>query len=217
MRSGEFAVGSQNGNPSASGVISAANEYHGCSRQLTWILLCLTTESIPKEQVKNMSVGTLEELLVDELKDLYSAEKQIVRALPKIIKAVSTPELQHGLSNHLEETKGQVVRLEKIGEILGKKMTGKTCVGMKGVLEEGSEVLEDTDKGVVRDAALISACQRVEHYEMAGYGSARDFAKQLGQSEIASLLDETLEEEKNADKTLTGASKQVNAQAQEEG
>ena len=164
-----------------------------------------------------MSVGTLEELLVDELKDLYSAEKQIVRALPKIIKAVSTPELQHGLSNHLEETKGQVVRLEKIGEILGKKMTGKTCVGMKGVLEEGSEVLEDTDKGVVRDAALISACQRVEHYEMAGYGSARDFAKQLGQSEIASLLDETLEEEKNADQTLTGASKQINAQAQQEG
>ena len=164
-----------------------------------------------------MSVGTLEELLVDELKDLYSAEKQIVRALPKIIKAVSTPKLQHGLSNHLEETKGQVARLEKIGGILGKKMTGKTCVGMKGVLEEGSEVLEDTDKGIVRDAALISACQRVEHYEMAGYGSARDFAKQLGQSEIASLLDETLEEEKNADKTLTGASKQINAQAQQEG
>jgi ferritin-like metal-binding protein YciE len=164
-----------------------------------------------------MSVGTLEELLVDELKDLYSAEKQIVRALPKIIKAVSTPKLQQGLSNHLAETKEQVVRLEKIGEILGKKMSGKTCVGMKGVLEEGSEVLEDTDKGIVRDAALISACQRVEHYEMAGYGSARDFAKQLGQSEIASLLDETLEEEKNADKTLTGASKQINAQAQQEG
>jgi ferritin-like metal-binding protein YciE len=192
------------------------NEYHGCSRQLTWILLCLTTESIPKEQVKNMSVGTLEELLVDELKDLYSAEKQIVGALPKIIKAVSTPELQHGLSNHLEETKGQVVRRKNRGNPR-KKMTGKTCVGMKGVLEEGSEVLEDTDKGVVRDAALISACQRVEHYEMAGYGSARDFAKQLGQSEIASLLDETLEEEKNADKTLTGASKQINAQAQQEG
>jgi len=163
-----------------------------------------------------MSVGTLKELLVDELKDLYSAEKQIVRALPKIIKAVSTPELQHGLSNHLEETKGQVVRLEKIGELLGKKMTGKTCVGMKGVLEEGSEVLEDTDKGIVRDAALISACQRVEHYEMAGYGSARDIAKQLGQTEIASLLDETLTEEENADKTLTGASRRVNARATQE-
>jgi ferritin-like metal-binding protein YciE len=164
-----------------------------------------------------MSVETLEELLIDELKDLYSAEKQIVRALPKIIKAVTSPDLQQGLSNHLEETKGQVARLEKIGEILGKKMTGKACVGMKGVLEEGSEILEDTDKGAVRDAALISACQRVEHYEMAGYGSARDFAKLLGQGEIASLLDETLAEEKNADKTLTGASKQINTQAKRQG
>jgi ferritin-like metal-binding protein YciE len=166
---------------------------------------------------EKMSVGTLEELLIDELKDLYSAEKQIIRALPKIIKAVSSPELQEGLSNHLEETKGQVSRLEKMGEILSKKMTGKTCVGMKGVLEEGSEVLEDTEKGIVRDAALISACQRVEHYEMAGYGSARDFAKLLGQHEVAALLEETLAEEKNADKTLTGASKQINAQAKQEG
>jgi len=164
-----------------------------------------------------MSVGTLEELLVDELKDLYSAEKQIVRALPKIIKAVSTPELKQGLTNHLEETKEQVARLERIGEILGKKMNGKTCVGMKGVLEEGSEVLEDTDKGLVRDAALISACQRVEHYEMAGYGSARQFARLLGQKEVAALLDETLAEEKNADRTLTGASKQVNMEAKQEG
>lgn len=164
-----------------------------------------------------MSVETLQELLVDELKDLYSAEKQIVRALPKIIKAVTTEDLKEGLANHLEETKGQVSRLEKIGEILGKKMTGKTCVGMKGVLEEGAEVLDDTDKGLVRDAALISACQRVEHYEMAGYGSARDFAKMLGEREIAELLDETLTEEKNADKTLTGASKQINAQAKQQG
>lgn len=164
-----------------------------------------------------MSVGTLEELLVDELKDLYSAEKQIIRGLPKIIKAVSTPELKEGLTNHLEETKDQVTRLEKIGELLGKKMSGKTCVGMKGVLEEGSEVLEDTDKGLVRDAALISACQRVEHYEMAGYGSAREFARLLGQKEVAALLGETLAEEKNADKTLTGASKQINAQAKQGG
>jgi ferritin-like metal-binding protein YciE len=164
-----------------------------------------------------MSVGTLQELLIDELKDLYSAEKQIIRALPRIIKAASTPELKEGLANHLEETKGQIARLEKIGEILGKKMAGKTCVGMKGVLEEGSEVLEDTEKGIVRDAALISACQRVEHYEMAGYGSAREFAKLLGQKEVAALLDQTLTEEKNADKTLTGASKQVNAQAKQEG
>src|SRR5579871_2132556 len=164
-----------------------------------------------------MSVQTMHELLIDELKDLYSAEKQIIRALPKIAKAASSPELQEALLGHLEETKGQVVRLEKIGEIVGKKLTGKTCVGMKGVLEEGSEVLEDTDKGVVRDAALISACQRVEHYEMAGYGSTREFAKLLGQTEVASLLDETLNEEKNADKKLSAISKQVNAEAKRQG
>jgi ferritin-like metal-binding protein YciE len=160
-----------------------------------------------------MSVETLQELLIDELKDLYSAEKQIVRALPKLAKAASTPDLQQALLNHLQETRGQVARLEQIAEIVGKKLTGKTCVGMKGVLEEGSEVLEDTDKGTIRDAALISASQRVEHYEMAGYGSAREFAKLLGLSDVARLLDETLAEEKNADKTLSAVSKQVNAEA----
>jgi len=160
-----------------------------------------------------MSLESLQDLLIDELKDLYSAEKQIVRALPKIIKAVSAPEVQNGLSKHLEETKNQVIRLEQISEILGKKLTGKTCAGMKGVLEEGPEVLEESENGPVRDAALISACQRVEHYEIAGYGSARDFAKLLGLSDIAGLLDETLAEEKNADKTLTSASKRVNLEA----
>lgn len=160
-----------------------------------------------------MSVETFEELLIDELKDLYSAEKQIVRALPKIAKATTSPELQEALLSHLEETKGQVARLEQIAEIVGKKLTGKTCAGMKGVLEEGSEVLEDTDKGEVRDAALISAAQRVEHYEMAGYGSARDFAKLLGLSDVAELLQATLDEEKAADKKLSAISKQVNTAA----
>jgi ferritin-like metal-binding protein YciE len=160
-----------------------------------------------------MSVETMQELFIDELKDLYSAEKQIVRALPKLAKAASSAELQEALLNHLEETKGQVARLEQIGEIVGKKLTGKTCVGMKGVLEEGSEVLEDTEKGLVRDAALISASQRVEHYEMAGYGSAREFAKLLGLTDVATLLDETLAEEKNADKKLSGIAKQVNTEA----
>jgi ferritin-like metal-binding protein YciE len=155
----------------------------------------------------------MQELLIDELKDLYSAEKQIVRALPKLAKAASSPELQQALLSHLEETKGPVSRLEQISEIVGKKLTGKTCVGMKGVLEEGSEVLEDTEKGMVRDAALIAASQRVEHYEMAGYGSAREFAKLLGHSDIAALLDETLAEEKNADKKLSVISKQINAEA----
>jgi ferritin-like metal-binding protein YciE len=161
-----------------------------------------------------MSVVTMDELFVDELKDLYSAEKQITRALPKLVKAATSDELRQAFQSHLEETNGHVSRLERAFEILGKSPKGKTCVGMKGVLEEGAEVLEDTDKGEVRDAGLISAAQRVEHYEMAGYGSARDFAKLLGQDEIAELLEETLEEEKAADKKLTSISKQVNAGAQ---
>jgi ferritin-like metal-binding protein YciE len=163
-----------------------------------------------------MSVETMQELLIDELKDLYSAEKQIVRALPKLAKAATSPDLKQALTNHLEETEGQMTRLERIAEIVGKKLTGKTCVGMKGVLEEGSEVLEETDKGTIRDAAMIAAAQRVEHYEMAGYGSAREFAKMLGLSEVASLLDETLEEEKAADKLLSGIAKQVNTTAKRE-
>jgi ferritin-like metal-binding protein YciE len=163
-----------------------------------------------------MSVENLQELLIDELKDLYSAEKQIIRTLPKLAKAASTPELQKAMLTHLEETKGQVERLDQIANLLGKKLTGKTCVGMKGVLEEGSEVLEETEKGIIRDAALIAASQRVEHYEMAGYGSARDFAKTLGLGDVAALLDETLAEEKNADKILTGVSKVVNKNAKSE-
>jgi ferritin-like metal-binding protein YciE len=160
-----------------------------------------------------MSVATMEQLFVDELKDLYSAEKQITKALPKIAKGVTSEELKQALLDHLEETNGQVARLEQVFGILGKRPAGKTCIGMKGVLEEGSEMLEDTEKGEVRDAGVISAAQRVEHYEMAGYGSARAFAKLLGQSEIADLLEQTLEEEKAADKKLTSISKQVNSGA----
>ncbi len=160
-----------------------------------------------------MSVETIEELFVDELKDLYSAEKQITKALPKMAKAASTPELREAFETHLQETQGQIQRLEQIFELLSKNPRGKTCNGMKGVLEEGAEVLQEADKGPVRDAALISAAQRVEHYEMAGYGSVREYAKLLGQSEIQSLLEETLEEEKAADKKLTGISKGVNAEA----
>lgn len=160
-----------------------------------------------------MSMENFEELLIDELKDLYSAEKQIVRALPKLAKATTNEDLSEALLSHLEETKGQVERLEQIAEIVGKRLTGKTCVGMQGVLEEGSEVLEDTEKGIIRDAALIAASQRVEHYEMAGYGAARDFAKALGMSDVASLLEETLQEEKNADKKLTSIASGINKQA----
>jgi len=163
-----------------------------------------------------MSVGTIEQLFVDELKDLYSAEKQITKALPKLAKAATTPELRDAFESHLKETFGQIERLDKVFEILGKSPRGKVCNGMKGVLEEGAEILEETDKGLVRDTALISAAQRVEHYEMAGYGCVREYANLLGQSEIAALLGETLEEEKAADSKLGKVAKQVNSAALQE-
>jgi ferritin-like metal-binding protein YciE len=160
-----------------------------------------------------MSVESLQELFLDELKDLYSAEKQITKALPKMVKAATTPELKQALQSHLEETNGQIERLETIFARLGKKGTGKTCEGMKGVLSEGAEVLQELKKGDLRDAGMITAAQRVEHYEMAGYGGVREYAKLLGQNEIMALLDETLKEEEAADKKLTKIAKEVNAAA----
>jgi ferritin-like metal-binding protein YciE len=160
-----------------------------------------------------MSVGSLEELFLDELKDLYSAEKQITKALPKMVKAATSPNLKEALQNHLEETNNQIQRLETIFEKLGKKGTGKTCEGMKGVLAEGAEVMQELKKGEVRDSGMITAAQRVEHYEMAGYGGVREFAKLLGQKEIMDLLDETLKEEEAADKKLTQVAKEVNSAA----
>jgi len=149
----------------------------------------------------------MDKLFIAELKDLYSAERQITKVLPKLAKAAASEELRSAFENHLKETEGQIERLEKVFEILGASPKGKTCEGMKGVLAEGSEVLEETAEGEVRDAALISAAQRVEHYEMAGYGAVRAYAERLGQSEIANLLDQTLNEEKAADKKLTEISK----------
>lgn len=162
-----------------------------------------------------MSVSTMQELLIDELKDIYSAEKQITRALPKMAKATTSEELKQAFQNHLEETQGQIERLDQVFEILGKSSRGKTCHGMQGVLEEGSEVIEETDKSVVRDAALISAAQRVEHYEMAAYGAVCEYARILGQNDIVSLLEANLAEEKAADKKLTGIAKSVNSEANE--
>jgi ferritin-like metal-binding protein YciE len=160
-----------------------------------------------------MSVTNIEELLISELKDIYSAEKQITKALPKMAKAATSPELRAAFESHLEETNGQIDRLEQIFETLGKSGRGKVCHGMQGVLEEGSEVLEDTEKGEVRDAALISAAQRVEHYEMAAYGCVREYANLLGKQDIVKLLEATLEEEKAADQKLSTISKQVNSEA----
>jgi ferritin-like metal-binding protein YciE len=160
-----------------------------------------------------MSVSSIEELLINELKDLYSAEKQITKALPKLAKAATSPELRAAFESHLQETIGHVERLEQIFDTLGKTARGKLCHGMQGVLEEGSEVVEETEKGGVRDAALISAAQRVEHYEMAAYGCVREYANLLGQKEVVDLLEKTLEEEKAADKKLGSIAEQVNSGA----
>lgn len=162
-----------------------------------------------------MPVKSMNDLFLDELKDLYSAEKQITKALPKMAKASSSPELKSAFEEHLKETQTQIERLDQVFETLGKSSRGKTCNGMKGLLEEGAEMMEEAEEGPVRDAALITAGQRVEHYEMAGYGSVREFAKLLGQDQVASLLGETLEEEKEADKKLNEISAGVNSQALE--
>ena len=150
-----------------------------------------------------MKLESLQELLVDELKDLYSAESQLVKALPKMAKAASSPELKAAFEEHLEETKGQVERLVTIFTQLDGSPKGKKCKAMEGLLEEGSEVIEAEGDDSVKDAALICAAQKVEHYEMAGYGCARTFATLLGLDEVADLLQETLDEEGNADKKLT--------------
>jgi ferritin-like metal-binding protein YciE len=162
-----------------------------------------------------MSKG-FKELYLDELKDLYNAENQLVKALPKMAKAASSKELRSGFEEHLEQTKGHVRRLERIFEMLNESPKGKKCKGMEGLIEEGSEVMEEDFDGAVLDVALIAAAQRVEHYEIAGYGTVRALAEELGQSEHASLLNETLEEEKRTDEKLTELAKQINAEAKKE-
>ena len=160
-----------------------------------------------------MPAENLEELLIEELKDIYSAEKQITRALPKMAKAAKSPALRQAFEAHLEETRGQIERLDQIFETLGKKSGGKVCHGMQGVIEEGKEMMDELDKGDVRDAGLISAAQRVEHYEIAAYGTVREYAKMLGKKDVAKLLDATLEEEKATDEKLNSLSAQVNSEA----
>jgi ferritin-like metal-binding protein YciE len=160
-----------------------------------------------------MSVNNLEKLLVQELKDLHSAETQITQTLPKLIKAATSSELKSAFEHHLKETEGQIQRLDKAFEILGASPRGKTCNGMKGILMEGAEMLHETEAGDIRDVALISAAQRVEHYEMAAYGTVRSYAEQLRQPQIVSLLQDTLDEEKSADRKLSEISRKVNTRA----
>jgi ferritin-like metal-binding protein YciE len=162
-----------------------------------------------------MSKNSLKELYVEELKDLFSAENQLTKALPKMAKAASSDELRQGFEEHLEQTQGHVQRLQQIFEQLGEKATGKKCLGMEGLVKEGAEVMGEDFEDAMMDAALISAAQRVEHYEIAGYGSVIAYAELLGESEQASLLKETLEEEKETDEKLTELAKDINAQAQQ--
>jgi len=150
-----------------------------------------------------MKLMMLDDLFVEEMQDLYSAENQLVQALPKIAKAASSPELRRAFEDHLEQTKGHVRRIEEIFSDIEGSPKGKKCVGMEGLLKEGKEFLDDDIQDEVRDAALISAAQRVEHYEIAGYGSARAHAEELGYSEAVTLLQQTLDEEKDADRKLT--------------
>lgn len=159
----------------------------------------------------------LTKLFKDQLKDVMSAEKQLVRALPKMAKASTSEELQQAFQDHLEVTKGQVTRLEQVFEVLGIKPSSKTCEAMKGLVEEGQEAIEETREGsLVRDVALIVAAQKVEHYEIAAYGSLRSIANVLGLTEAVELLQETLDEEGEADKLLTQISDSINMEAYEE-
>jgi ferritin-like metal-binding protein YciE len=160
-----------------------------------------------------MKLENLQQLYLKELRDLYDAEKQITEALPKLIDAASNPELKNGLQEHLNVTNTQISRLERIFQSLNEKPTGETCKGMKGVIKEGDEIVSAGGDPATVDAGIISAAQRVEHYEMAGYGTVRTYAKLLGQQEHANLLQQTLQEEEQADKTLTQIANTVNVEA----
>jgi len=161
-----------------------------------------------------MKINTLESLLTDELKDLYSAENQLIKALPKMAKNANTDELRRAFEEHLEQTKEHAQRIERICEDMGVSPKGKKCVGMEGLIEEGKEIMTEAEDPGVLDAGMIGAAQKVEHYEIAGYGTASAHARQLGFNNAVKLLEKTLEEEKLTDEKLTKlAENQVNVQA----
>ena len=156
-----------------------------------------------------MALESLQDLYIEQLRDLYSAEQQIIEALPKMIEAAEHPELQQAFELHLNQTKEQIRRLEQIGQRAKQKLDGHTCKGMEGLLEEGEEMMEERADSDVLDAALIAAAQRVEHYEMAGYGCARTYAQLLGLEDDAKLLQRTLDEEGKTDHQLTALAERV--------
>lgn len=156
-----------------------------------------------------MSMDSLNDLYVDELKDIYNAENQLLKALPKMQKRATAPELKAAFKEHLEVTEEQIERLEKIFKDMDKSPKGKTCKAMKGLIEEASEIMEEEAEDAVMDAAIIGAAQKVEHYEIASYGTVRTFAMLLGEDDAAELLQETLDEEGEADKKLTSLAEEV--------
>jgi ferritin-like metal-binding protein YciE len=156
---------------------------------------------------------TFRDLYLEQLRDLYNAEQQLTKALPKMAKAATNEQLRGGFEEHLEQTRGQVQRLEQIFEALGEKPTGQKCKAMEGLVEEGSEAIESEFEGAVKDSDLIAAAQRVEHYEMAGYGAVRAMAEILGETEAVNLLTETYNEEQETDEKLTELATEINAEA----
>jgi ferritin-like metal-binding protein YciE len=162
-----------------------------------------------------MANKTLKDLYIDELKDLYDAETRLVKALPGMALAAQTEELREGIQGHLEQTKGHAQRLQQILSALGEKSTGKKCAGMVGIIDEGKEIIDEVYADGVADAAIISAAQRVEHYEIGAYGCVRSWAGILGETEAQSLLDTTLQEEKEMDAALSGLAEGINQQATE--
>ncbi len=161
----------------------------------------------------SMKLENLQQLFVKELRDLYDAEHQITEALPKLIDAAHNPQLKSALQEHLQVTRQQISRLDQIFQKLNQKATGETCKGMKGVIKEGDEIVSAGGDPSTVDAGIISAAQRVEHYEMAGYGTVRTYAQLLGQQEMARLLQQTLNEEEEADQKLTQIASSVNVEA----
>src|SRR6202163_4146532 len=163
-----------------------------------------------------MEHNALREVYVDELKDLFDAENRLVKAIPRMAKAATSERLRSGFEEHLEQTRGHVDRLKEIFDAMGEKATGKKCAGMMGIVKEGEEIMDEDFEGEVMDAALISAAQRVEHYEIAAYGCVRTWAELLGESDASALLEKTLEEEKETDEKLTELAEEINVQAKSE-
>lgn len=163
-----------------------------------------TSKSTQPETTTDVTESALNELFIDELKDIYWAEKHLAKALPKMAKAATSDELREAITKHLSETENQITRLENAFDSIGEKAVAKKCLAMEGLLSEGDEIIADTEKGsITRDAGIISAAQKIEHYEIASYGTLRTLAMTLGYNEAAELLEATLKEEKTCDETLT--------------